>query len=116
MQTFVFCAILVSVPSVVALGTLALAIYAPAAQALAGYPAGEVAYRMLFSICHQYPLRCFWFLDHPMALCARCTGAYLGIAAGAAVALNWYYSLIKRRWQTAMIGVLLFSIGAGHAI
>ena len=29
--------------------------------------------------CHQQPDRSFWILGYPVALCARCTGFYLGV-------------------------------------
>ena len=35
-----------------------------------------------YSICHQQPERSFFFFGQKMPLCARCTGMYLGAAAG----------------------------------
>lgn len=35
--------------------------------------------------CHQQPDRSFWILGYPAALCARCTGFYLGVMAASAV-------------------------------
>jgi uncharacterized membrane protein len=71
---------LTSLPAIAALTVLSVAIYAPVAQTMLGYPSGELGYRVLFNICHQYPLRSFWILDHPMAICTRCTGGYFGVA------------------------------------
>ncbi|HEX9077955.1 MAG TPA: DUF2085 domain-containing protein [Desulfuromonadaceae bacterium] len=36
-------------------------------------------------ICHQLPQRSFLWLWDPPLLCARCTGFYLGVAAGLAL-------------------------------
>lgn len=46
-----------------------------------GYPKGEWVYRVLSDICHQYPTRSLWLFGRPMALCARCFFAYVGIFA-----------------------------------
>jgi len=72
-------------PSVVALPTLiilAAAVAAPLGNGLLGYPTGERFYSFLSDICHQFPTRSFWLFEHPLAICARCTGGYLGITAG----------------------------------
>lgn len=33
-------------------------------------------------VCHQIPERSLWIQGHPMAICARCLGIYLGFFAG----------------------------------
>jgi len=33
-------------------------------------------YSFLHNICHQLPTRCFWIMDRPFGLCARCFGLY----------------------------------------
>jgi uncharacterized membrane protein len=65
-----------------ALIVLAAAVAAPSGNGLLGYPSGERFYSLLSEICHQFPTRSFWLFDHPLAICARCTGGYLGITAG----------------------------------
>jgi uncharacterized membrane protein len=65
-----------------ALIVLAAAVAAPLGNGLLGYPSGERFYAFLSDICHQFPTRSFWLFDHPLAICARCTGGYLGITAG----------------------------------
>lgn len=35
-------------------------------------------YTLMALSCHQNPLRSFWILNYPMALCARCIGIYTG--------------------------------------
>ena len=65
-----------------ALMILVAAVAAPSGNGLLGYPSGERFYSFLSDICHQFPTRSFWLFDHPLAICARCTGGYLGITAG----------------------------------
>ena len=35
-----------------------------------------------YGICHQIPERTFFFNNHPLPLCARCSGIYLGAMVG----------------------------------
>ena len=39
-------------------------------------------YAAFSSVCHQQPERCWWLLDHPLAVCVRCLGFYVGAIAG----------------------------------
>ncbi len=39
-------------------------------------------------ICHQRPERSFFFHGHQLAVCARCTGLYLGAALAAPLAIS----------------------------
>jgi uncharacterized membrane protein len=39
-------------------------------------------YAVYTPVCHQVASRCFRFLGHPLAVCARCSGIYLGFLAG----------------------------------
>ncbi len=82
-----------------------LAIYAPLAQALIGFPAGEGTYAFLHNICHQFPTRCLWIDGRPVALCARCIAGYTGILIGAIV-LRCYWKYRAR----AVIGLALFAL------
>ncbi|HKR59001.1 MAG TPA: DUF2085 domain-containing protein [Pyrinomonadaceae bacterium] len=52
-------------------------------------------YQSFRHVCHQLPERSFFIDDHPLAVCARCIGIYLGFAA-ATVA----YPLVKSLRQT----------------
>lgn len=65
-----------------------LATLAPIKQSLVGYPSGEREYSFLINICHQYPTRCIWLLNRPMALCARCTFGYIGVVIGCVTVLR----------------------------
>lgn len=71
--------LLIAVPCLM---TLSFAILAPIGNSVVGYPSGEWLYNTLSLICHQFPTRSFWLFEHPMALCARCTGGYSGVVLG----------------------------------
>ncbi len=42
----------------------------------------ELVYSFLRSVCHQLPERSFHWLGHPLAVCQRCTGLYVGFLLG----------------------------------
>ncbi|UCF36610.1 MAG: DUF2085 domain-containing protein [Acidobacteriota bacterium] len=46
-------------------------------------------YAPFASICHQIPARSISVLGHPMAVCARCFGLYLGFLLGLVVLPHW---------------------------
>ncbi len=72
---------------------LALAILAPYEAAH-----GNTAIYTLFrGVCHQKAHRCFELFGFPMAICARCTFIYLGIAVGA-LFLPMFTSENRRRY------------------
>jgi uncharacterized membrane protein len=72
---------------------LALAVLAPYEAAH-----GNTALYALFrGICHQKAHRCFELFGFPMAICARCTFIYLGIAVGA-LFLPMFTSENRRRY------------------
>lgn len=41
-----------------------------------------IIYQAFSRVCHQIPERSFYIAGHPLAVCARCTGLYIGLAAG----------------------------------
>src|SRR5262249_3929548 len=45
-------------------------------------------------VCHQIPERSLWIQGHPMAVCARCLGIYLGYFAGLVI-----YPLMRKRLE-----------------
>ncbi len=72
---------------------LALAMLAPYEAAH-----GNTAIYTLFrGVCHQKAHRCFELFGFPMAICARCTFIYLGIAIGA-LFLPMFNSENRRRY------------------
>jgi uncharacterized membrane protein len=65
-----------------ALGLVALIVAAPLALAHGHELAGQAIYQVFSRACHQIPSRSFYVAGHPLAVCARCTGIYAGLAAG----------------------------------
>ncbi|OLE50751.1 MAG: hypothetical protein AUG51_26745 [Acidobacteria bacterium 13_1_20CM_3_53_8] len=64
------------------LSVLALVFLAPVALAH-GYSFLALSiYQGFRYVCHQIPERSFYVAGHPLAVCARCTGIYAGLAAG----------------------------------
>jgi uncharacterized membrane protein len=69
----------------------------------AGHPFwGQTIYRAFSYVCHQIPERSFFIAEHQFAVCARCTGIYLGFTIATVV-----YPLVRslrqvqappRRW------------------
>lgn len=42
----------------------------------------QAIYQAFSRVCHQIPERSFHIAGHSLAVCARCTGLYVGLAAG----------------------------------
>ena len=89
---------------------LMIGVAGPLFNAIIGYPSGEIFYKILDPICHQYPTESFWLLGQPMALCARCTGGYFGVLIGASGVskLMDYFSVLQI--YAASITLFLFAI------
>src|SRR5258708_33272180 len=67
----------------IALAILSLIVAAPATQAY-GHPViASSIYKAFSFVCHQIPERSFHLAGHQLAVCARCTGLYVGFAVGA---------------------------------
>ena len=68
-----------------ALAICSLIIAAPVAIA-DGHSAIAFNIYLPFSyLCHQIPARSFYFAEHPLAVCSRCTGIYAGFLLGVIV-------------------------------
>src|SRR6266850_4461634 len=64
---------------------IALIVGAPLLAA-SGYNGAAVPiYRGFSRVCHQLSERSFFVEGHPLAVCARCWGLYLGFAIGAGI-------------------------------
>ena len=59
-------------------------VFAPALLGAAGWPQADVLRWLFHPVCHQIPERSFHVLGEPLAVCARCTGLYLGFTLGVA--------------------------------
>jgi uncharacterized membrane protein len=78
----------------------------------AGWPDASRAGRWFFhKVCHQRTERSFHVAGSPLAVCARCTGVYLGLLSGALLlpVHGWFLRLI----QPARKRLLLFLILPG---
>ena len=98
-------------------GLIVAALAAPTANAFA-FPKGETFYGFLAAICHQDYFKSYFLFGHPMGLCARCIGGYLGVACSAVFLfilqlrqpdhLNWLLLYA--------VGITLFMVGVMEAI
>ena len=58
-----------------------LVVAAPLAQANGLQWLSFTVYETFSHVCHQTPERSFYIAGYPLAVCARCTGLYVGFAA-----------------------------------
>ncbi|CAN5810502.1 hypothetical protein BH18ACI4_BH18ACI4_14460 [soil metagenome] len=73
--------------SLVVVGALlfiGLLVAAPLAQANGLEWFSFAVYEAFSHVCHQTPERSFYIAGYPLAVCARCTGLYIGFAAAVA--------------------------------
>ena len=102
----------------VALSALVVAASIFAAPFLASRRAGFAAY-LIYSafarVCHQLPERSFHLWQHQLAVCARCTGIYIGFACGAAIyplgRAGW--RMPHRRWLILAAGPMVIDWALG---
>ncbi len=71
-----------SVTAALMLAFVAVVCLAPLARARGAALVALVIYESFGFICHQMPERSFHLEGHPLAVCARCFGLYVGLAAG----------------------------------
>lgn len=73
----------------------------------------RLAYR---PVCHQIPHRSLALGGQPFAVCARCTGLYLGGAVGLALMTLGYGRLRApgRLWLLAAVAPTVIDFGMGH--
>jgi uncharacterized membrane protein len=69
-----------------ALLLVAMILGAPLALANGQAMAGLIIYQAFSYVCHQIPERSLFIAGHPLAVCSRCAGIYIGFA----VALPFY--------------------------
>ena len=69
-------------------------------------------------VCHQMPERSLWILGHPMAVCSRCLGIYLGYVAGL---LGYPFlhkrleeRLLQRRWLFLALAPAVIDFTGGY--
>jgi uncharacterized membrane protein len=80
-------------------------------NALSKKASGCVAF--FFSpVCHQIPNRSFHLAGHPLAVCSRCTGIYLGFLFGVMLYpcfRNFKKSILPPRW-ILLVGILPIAV------
>ena len=73
-------------------------------MAAGGWPAGAaLLYTVGALVCHQLPERSFHTDGHQWLVCARCSGLYLGAAAGAVAALAYQRRRPTAAWSRMMV-------------
>ncbi len=63
----------------------AMILAAPILMFYSCHRAAAVIYFSFSRICHQIPDRSFFFLDHSLPVCHRCSGIYLGLLLGSLI-------------------------------
>lgn len=95
-------------------GTMSLVcvavVAAPLLAASAQPAAAALIYMLLAPLCHQARERSFLLLGFPLAVCARCTGIYLGVWLEALSALMGKALLPSRRWTIVALGPLVADV------
>jgi uncharacterized membrane protein len=65
-----------------------------------------VIYLCFSGVCHQIPERSFFFLGHPLPVCHRCSGIYLGLFLGSMLQFSFLHKTpAARRWG---VGIAVF--------
>jgi len=96
---------------------IALIIAAPLASASGHGFLSAALYQSFSYVCHQQSERSFFVAGHPLAVCARCTGLYLGFA----VATVLYTFLMparrvvapQRKWLFIALAPMAIDFGLG---
>ena len=76
-------------------------------------------YSCFAPLCHQRPERSIWIFGHPLAVCARCTGIYLGAYLGLMVypfRRGFGVLRLPRLSVLAAVSVPLAADAAGHGL
>lgn len=93
---------------------LGLIVAAPALMQSRREVAALILYRSFSALCHQMPERSFHLFGSPLAVCARCSGVYIGALAGLCA-----YPLVRslgettfppRRWLLFAALPMLFDV------
>ncbi len=79
--------------------------------------AAQTLYHAFSSVCHQIPARSFHLFGHPLAVCGRCFGIYVGLLCGSLIyplILPLSSTRLPRPWVFPAFGApLLLDVIAG---
>jgi len=91
-----------------------LIVAAPILAAHSWHRAASVVYFFFSFLCHQIPERSFVLLGSPLAVCHRCSGAYLGMLIGCFVENHPMHrsARARRYWVLAAIGPVALDLAA----
>jgi uncharacterized membrane protein len=84
----------------------ALALASPVLQAHSFVSAAAVLHASFSRFCHQIPHRSFFLLGHPLPVCQRCFGLYLGLFFGSFIYIPFFYRSRSARRMTVAIACL----------
>ena len=86
-----------------------LAIAAPILLSNSSNTAASFIYLLFSRICHQIPERSFQLFGHPMAVCHRCLGIYIGLFLGSLIKNRFFHRSpqIRRVWIMAAVAPML---------
>ncbi len=98
---------------------LGLIVAAPLLLAHHDHLSALVIYQSFAALCHQLPERSFHVFGCPLAVCARCTGIYLGFLCGLIVYPCWRRlddeTMPERRWLLLAAAPMLIDV-TGNAL
>lgn len=89
---------------------VSLIFLAPYLQSLRN-PIGSLIYAIFSPFCHQSSSRCFQLWGHPLAVCGRCTGIYLGSLLG--LVIYPLLGALNRPFYPPLLFFVLFSLPIG---
>jgi uncharacterized membrane protein len=84
-----------SLVAALSLAVVMLIVGAPLAQSSGHFSLAAAIYKAFSFVCHQIPDRSFQLAGYQFAVCSRCTGIYLGLAAAAL-----FYPLVRSLKRT----------------
>ena len=92
-----------------------IVIGAPVSASKACDALSSFMYFIFSRVCHQIPERSFAVAGFPLAVCHRCFGIYLGLAAGSLLVVPFRSPGIRRAWALAAAAPILIDIALPFA-